>query len=632
MAALQVSYIQSPDDAPIVCLVGGNGTGKSQLLELIASCASRIGLAPGTVDYRGDPFKESALFELTFYIAHETCPQLDLALSAQANVAAFAENWDRTLTVRCENNKVHLTAGGCNDTTNRTIAEKIVRYLHSSEAIHYLSLDADRAYPQKVVHSHELGAAFERDWDTSNKQSSFQVTHTLYDEWFKYLLGKEIQENNKHAQQIRLARAAEGADPVYQDHFLSYRNSIRKVLPHLLFYGVDSQKREVKFDSTGNPLSFHQLSGGEREIAFLIGQIERFGLRKGLLLVDEPELHLNYDLLRSWIGFLKGSVEAGQIWLATHSLEVVEVTGSEATFLLERQEEDRLVTRVSQLSTQPVVVSLSRAIGSPAFSISTLVFVYVEGEEEIGERERYRLLCGVPKHVRFLEGGPCNEVVRRLRSLRRVANESGQAIRCGAIVDCEYRERSEIDILVADGIFVLPVHEVENFFLHPPSLRELCRKLGLEPDMADQFIRIGADERAGIWIFQSARTNRRFFDFPRPSKETFALISKMNWNVIENNIDEACGKIASADDQLSGEQQSELQRFLKMRAEVYQRRRLEPELWMYCEGKEVFRRVISQIRLADVDAGERALMTIWSGGEVELPEELRLLREYIARL
>jgi hypothetical protein len=111
-----------------------------------------------------------------------------------------------------------------------------------SEAIHYLSLDADRAYPKKVVQSHELGGAFERDWDTSKKQSSFQVTQNLYEEWFKYLLGTENQENNKHAQEVRLARAEGRSDPVFKDYFLGYRNSIRRVLPHLLFLGIEPQR------------------------------------------------------------------------------------------------------------------------------------------------------------------------------------------------------------------------------------------------------------------------------------------------------------------------------------------------------------------------------------------------------
>jgi predicted ATPase len=98
-------------------------------------------------------------------------------------------------------------------------------------------------------------------------------------------------------------------------------------------------------------------------------------LKKGLLLVDGPELHLNYDLLRKWIGFLKGSVEAGQIWLATHSLEVVEVTGKDATFILSRDEQTRKVVSAHPLSSEPVISTLSRAVGSPAFSISNPAFV-----------------------------------------------------------------------------------------------------------------------------------------------------------------------------------------------------------------------------------------------------------------
>ena len=113
------------------------------------------------------------------------------------------------------------------------------------------------------------------------------------------------------------------------------------MLPHVVFTGVDSRKRTLLFDRTGLELSFHQLSGGEREIAFLIGQIDRFGLRQGLFLLDEPELHLNADLIRSWVAYLTGTVLTGQVWLATHSLEAVEAAGQQATFVLERNDATR---------------------------------------------------------------------------------------------------------------------------------------------------------------------------------------------------------------------------------------------------------------------------------------------------
>src|SRR5205085_11438381 len=113
------------------------------------------------------------------------------------------------------------------------------------------------------------------------------------------------------------------------DHFDAYALAVQKVLPHVLFTGVDSKKRTLLFDTTGLELSFDQLSGGEREIAFLVGQIDRFGLRQGLFLLDEPELHRNADLIRTWVSYLLGTVKEGQIWLATHSLEAVEAAGQQ---------------------------------------------------------------------------------------------------------------------------------------------------------------------------------------------------------------------------------------------------------------------------------------------------------------
>lgn len=444
-----------PDSAPIICIVGGNGTGKSQILELIAACAQRVGLTPGSEQTRGDPFSEGATFEITFQIAANAVPTLEQEGTYPPHLETLRGVWDRTLTIGCSPTQgQRLTAGGIPENQAAEFANATIGLIQQSASVHYLSLDADRAYPKVQIAGHQLGEVFDRDWVSTNKQSSFRITRNLYEEWFRFLIGRENQANNKHVQEIRVARDAGRAEPIYVDQFEIYKDAVRKVLPHLLFVGIDPQTRQIRFDSTGIPLAFDQLSGGEREIAFLVGQIERFSLKKGLLLVDEPELHLNYDLLRAWIGFLKGSVEEGQIWLATHSLEVVEVTGQDATLILQRDEQTRRVTGAIPLSAQPVVATLSRAIGSPAFSISNLSFVLIEGEEEIGERERFRLLCDVPSHVRFMEAGSCKEVIRRIEGLRDLAKASSQTIRIGGVVDQDWRSNAEQEELRKQGLFV----------------------------------------------------------------------------------------------------------------------------------------------------------------------------------
>jgi predicted ATPase len=616
-----------PDDAPVICLVGGNGTGKSQILELLAACAQRLGLSPGTESSRGDPFAEPAIFSIRFFIARGSVPAVDeMTGPLGAHIQVYSQ-WDRTLTIHRNQHGVTITAGGIDSSNYQSFAAAVVETLRQSAAVHYLSLDADRAYPKIQVPTHELGQAFERDWDATHKQSSFRITRNLYEEWFRFLIGKENQDNNRHIQKIRLARDSGSPEPFFVDQFENYKRSVRRVLPHLLFVGIDPQRREIRFDSTGIALSFDQLSGGEREIAFLIGQIERFALRKGLLLVDEPELHLNYDLLRSWIGFLKDSVEQGQIWLATHSLEVVEVTGQDATFLLQRNLETRRVDSAVPLSSQPVVSTLSRAIGSPAFSITNLAFVFVEGEEEIGERERFRLLTSIKPHVRFMEAGSCNDVIRRIDSLRALAEEAKQPIRLGGVVDGDWRSADERSALAAKGLFVLPVHEVENFFLHPGTLEELVRRMGGDPAEPVRLVLEMADKRAGSWILNAARTDKAFIDFPPPSKVTRELAHGLSWADLQD-LEAQCAALASSDPSLTQEQSTLLTRHLVVRAKIYAKRRAA-DAWRICEGKEVFRSISRSLGFADYDAAERAIAALWTRAPETVPVELNQLREYI---
>lgn len=623
-----------PEAAPIICIVGGNGTGKSQILELIAACAQRIGLTPGSENPRGDPFAENAAFEINFFVAPNTIPNLD-------DEHAYPEGplrqdyaaWDRTLLVRSRKDKgSDIVAGGVPADRAAQFAQHTVNIIQQSASIHYLSLDADRAYPKVQIASHQLSEVYDRDWgDATNKQSSFRITRNLYDEWFRFLNGRENQDNNKHVQSIRVARNAGAPEPVFVDQFEAYKNAVRKVLPHLLFVGIDPQSRQIRFDSTGIPLTFDQLSGGEREIAFLVGQIERFGLKRGLLLVDEPELHLNYDLLRAWIGFLKTSVEAGQIWLATHSLEVVEVTGQDATIILTRDDQTRRVTGAVPLCQQPVIATLSRAIGSPAFSISNLAFVMIEGEEEIGERERFRLLCDIPFHVRFLEAGSCKEVIRRIEGLKALAAASGQAIRIGGVVDQDWRIPSEQRELKAQGLFVLGVHEVENLFLHPPTLIELLTMMGGDAQQISSSILASADRRAGTWIFDAARTDRKFRDYAEPSKEVRELVHNLTWTDF-SDFEIKCVEIANAHGNINEKEVATLKAHLIARAKIYARKREDDDLWRSCEGKEVFRSILPHLGLTDEDAAERAIAAVWQRKPELVPDELLALRAYIRSL
>ena len=619
-------------DARLICVVGANGTGKSHLLELISACAHRIGLTPGVEIPRGDPFTDEHDFTVQIRISDGVNEAVDKGLSSDP---LFPE-WDRTLTIEsAKPGTTRIIAGGLVENGGTEFATKVVQQLRQSKNVHFLSLDADRAYPKKNFAIHEIAQAYDIDWSGMEytRGRSFKSTTTLYDEWVKYFLAQENQSGTRILQAMRKAKKAGEDPPEFTDHFAEYAESLQNVLPHVLFTGVDSQQRTLLFDTTGLELTFAQLSGGEREIAFLVGQIDRFGLRHGLFLLDEPELHLNANLIRTWVSYLTGTVGTGQVWLATHSLEAVEAAGQTATYVLERDEESRVVDSVARLDTRPILSVLSRAVGTPAFSVSQLRFVFVEGEEGVGEREKFHGLAGAPQSVRFLECGSCNEVLRRVSSVNALANEVEGPIRVGGIIDRDFRTPDEAhNIAVEWGVFVLPVHEVENLFLEPDTLRVLLNRNGRSGVDAGELVRSAADQRAGAWIFQHALSTRNLRDLPQIHPSGKDRAKALSWSDLQSSEGEAIESIVTRAG-LSTEDGERLAKVLRISIGAFGRRREAADFWKYCEGKEVVHAIAPEIGFAGGDALVRASLVLWNDPQQgEVFEELQALRDYVESL
>ena len=623
------------DDAPLVCIVGANGTGKSHFLELIASCAHRLGIAQGTEIPRGDPFGDPHEFTLQFFVAPGVSQPIDQGLAGEPAYPT----WDRTLTLTSNRTEqahtLVIAAGGIEEPgQSENFANMVVRALNQSADVHFVSLDADRAYPKKNIHANEIAQAYDIDWLGAEytRGRSFRTTAMLYDEWIKYFLAQENQAGTRLITETRRARERGTQDPTFTDHFVGYRDALRKVLPHIVFTGVDSKKRTLLFDTTGMELSFNQLSGGEREIAFLIGQIDRFQLRDGLFLLDEPELHLNADLIRTWVAFLTSTVSTGQIWLATHSLEAAEAAGQQATFVLERNATTRKVDILARLDSRPVLSALARAVGTPAFSISQLRFLFIEGEVSVGERERFRNLCASRSDVRFIECGSGKEVIRRVLAVRALSTEAEAHIRIGGVVDRDWQTDRDAQRLMQDNdIYVLSVHEVENFFLHPATVQTLLNQNGRDDLNAADIVRIASDERAGSWLLQYAMATPNARDMPELPSITKERGKALTWDQIAADHDQSLANLVATTrfDQDNAMRFADL---LRVGASAYAKARTEPSLWKKCEGKEVLNAVARSAGFADQQALSQAAYALWSKDAAAVSEELAGLRSYLSKL
>lgn len=620
-------------DVGLVCVVGANGTGKSHILELISASAHEFRLAPGVELPRGNPFHgPHTLIEVEVELPTGLFPELDVTFDDAEQFGA----WDRTLllsSVRTDAEKVlRVTAGGVPDPHAQTFARAIINRIESSKEVHHLRLDADRAYPKQNVSAHELGGAYDTDWVASEftRDRAFRPTNTLYSEWLKYLLSIENQAGAKLMQATRRAREEGRADPVFTDHFDSYKNSLKEVLPHVVFSGIDMGKKVAVFDTSGTELTFDQLSGGEREIGFMVGQIDRFHLRRGLFLLDEPELHLNSDLIRTWVRYLNGTVTTGQVWIATHSLEAVEAAGAENSILLERDHNTKKVISATPLSSRPIISALARTIGSPAFAISQLTFVFVEGEPGLGERERYRRIVGTDQDIRITECGGCTEVERRVKALKDLAGEAAQPLKLHGIVDRDWRSPAEITRLQQDGIFVLPVHEIENLFLHPGTLAQILKQNG-SPLAAQDILRNASDQRAGMWVYEHAVAQSQLEPHRRSLGPLIkAAVYRLTW-VDFADIPRAIASSLAAVPVTDTPQvvKDAVEPVLVAAATAYSRIRTGSDPWKRCEGKEVFKTVSSRLGFSSASVAEKAIAQCWADNPRLVPAEVQQLRTFV---
>lgn len=634
-------------DAPVVCIVGANGTGKSQILELIAACAHRLGLTPGYEHARGDPFAEQdASFEVTFKLNDSMFPNISKNSQSMIQFVEIFDDWDKTITIKktpdsiyfdnqinqsfTNNGNIYTISGGIKIDMSEQFSFSIVMAIRNLMSIHYLSIGAERAYPQINVSQYLANELIEKDWKLENKLHSSMLAGNMYFEWIKYVIGIESQHSDNQMQILRDDSERNLHPRIVKDVFQDYAISLKKILNHLKFNGINMKTKQMKFKSGNSIIYFDQLSSGEKEIAFIVGQIDRFGLKKGILLIDEPELHLNSDMIRSWTRFLKESVEEGQIWMATHSLEVVESAGVDAAIIIERNDESRFVDRAIPLSESPVHTTLSRALGSAAFSISNLAFVIIESEEHIGERERFRSLCNAPSHVRFIESSSCKEVIQRIDGLKAIAKISGDLIRIGGVVDQDWRSKNSLDELRKNGIFVLDVHEIENFYLEPKTLEKLGQRLSLEKGKINQYFRESVLKRAGSWIYEYARADDFCSDFPKASSKIREKVHLIKWVDFQES-EEIWSEIGALHGEISEQQTADFVLILREKHKLFKKLIDDNNIWTKCEGKEIWGDLCKKIQIKRSIA-ENMINHIWEVEPDLVPESLQKIRAFVSNI
>ena len=270
-----------------------------------------------------------------------------------------------------------------------------------------------------------------------------------------------------------LAEKAGGRQGAEAELTSTLRSIFNELIPGKHFDGpTPTPTGELHFpvSTAGTRHDLNELSSGEKEVVFGYLRTRARAARNSVIIVDEPELHLNPAMIRGLPTLYQkhiGSALNNQIWLVTHSDVFLRTafydSDMELFFMAVGIETpgSNQITRISQRSEfDRACIELIGDIASYRPDQPVLI---VEGQQQFDVLVLRRLFPEMLKGVNVLEAGGKNQVLQRQVSLRDSAQRAGQSRKIVSITDSDGGRGSD----ESKGQYQWPAYHIENYLLEP---------------------------------------------------------------------------------------------------------------------------------------------------------------------
>jgi predicted ATP-dependent endonuclease of OLD family len=220
------------------------------------------------------------------------------------------------------------------------------------------------------------------------------------------------------------------------------------------------------------------LSSGEKELLFILVNLFRIRFLPSVILYDEPERHLNAGLESKIIPALDKLQTKNQIWMATHSIELIDSAPLQDIIELKRAGGTIQIEQSFDESKERRV-QIFEALGARrGLQFSSNRIVFVEGKESnadktiLEKRTHFQL-----SDVLFIAGRSSNEVKGAGNYAQLIETASKNATFL-IVLDRDYDDDESVEKLKAkfnNKAFIWDCHEIENLLLDSETLLGVLR-------------------------------------------------------------------------------------------------------------------------------------------------------------
>jgi hypothetical protein len=222
-----------------------------------------------------------------------------------------------------------------------------------------------------------------------------------------------------------------------------------------------------------------QLSSGEQEVLSLSFFVRRLRARGGVLLIDEPELHLHPALQRSLFAQLEDVAARAQVWIVTHSPSLV-TTASLSAVLHMREPSTTDANQLIRASDERDRLEVLEDLGiHPIELLQNEFIVAVEGTTD---QQRLSALLPLELAAAVVTiGGNAEGVESVARNLASTGTIPFLAVRDRDLLDDEQKARRENE---TPGLFIWPGRALENELLYPDLVVQALGRAGQEESVS----------------------------------------------------------------------------------------------------------------------------------------------------
>ena len=158
------------------------------------------------------------------------------------------------------------------------------------------------------------------------------------------------------------------------------KEALHDFLPGISFHSIDKEKKQVLFQTVDGVIPLDQLSDGYQNMAAWIGDLlfritETFRDYKkplearGLLLIDEVDLHLHPKWQRRLLNFVGNKLPNFQVVATTHSPLTAQQADTGELFALKRNDND--VVEIIPFIGSPKSLLVNQLLMTPVFGLET---------------------------------------------------------------------------------------------------------------------------------------------------------------------------------------------------------------------------------------------------------------------